>query len=562
VIRRRYPSWRRGIGFLAIFGLAVAMSAAWSTDGSAATQQASLQLKGEGSWGAYRELLTWQNDLSDAKTPIDLSYAAHGSLLGRQDFLAGSIDYVLSAIPFTGAELEKIPGGASGVIGAPVQVSSLTALLQRPVPDGFTTLTLLCDPDDPEVLDPGACIVRTQYKDAVKVPNVNLAAMLMRYAGGTTPPLSSWNSPGVLSAMSVENFTTPPLAGPAPVLRSDQDEFNYYLQQYVAQGAPSVWSGLKAQDTRIPWEPISERLGRQASASRDGVEQQAQQLALGGGDPGSGTISGFTAGVVAAVPASAIGEVRETFPKSKVEFIELQNANGDWVAPTPESITRAVEAGGTTPLYALTNKVPGAYPLAWVDYLWAPAHGLSREKAEALATVIRYLATAGQRAAAPVGEGKLSAALTKKALAAADEIVRSNCKDKVVENTDPGPYAPDLPDMKTIGTMAHCTGGSTDTPAPPAGDIPAGSTSDYSSGIVSSSNVSTSAPPVATEPVADTPEATKQQRDAVLAATKLPLPFPSSTSGIDRLATLVLGAGLYLALRRPVRRMLARGRPT
>ncbi len=51
-----------------------------------------------------------------------------------------------------------------------------------------------------------------------------------------------------------------------------------------------------------------------------------------------------------------------------------------------------------TPLYALTNKVPGAYPLVWVDHLYAPAHGLSIEKTEALAAVIRYLATAGQAA--------------------------------------------------------------------------------------------------------------------------------------------------------------------
>ncbi len=132
--------------------------------------------------------------------------------------------------------------------------------------------------------------------------HANLAAMLLRYTGGVTPPLSSWNSANVLEAMGVDNFTTPPLAGPAPVLRSDQDEFNYFLQKYVATAAPSVWAGLKAQDTRIPWEPISERLGRTASASRDGVEQQGQQLALGGGDPSTGNISGFTAGVLANRP--------------------------------------------------------------------------------------------------------------------------------------------------------------------------------------------------------------------------------------------------------------------
>ncbi|MGZ4755819.1 MAG: hypothetical protein ACXWA9_12985, partial [Acidimicrobiia bacterium] len=54
--------------------------------------------------------------------------------------------------------------------------------------------------------------------------------------------------------------------------------------------------------------------------------------------------------------------------------------------------------------------------------------------------------------------------------------------------------------------------------------------------------------------------ASKGERSAALAASKLPLPYPSATSGIDRLATLLLGAALYFVLRRPVKKMLARGR--
>ena len=37
-----------------------------------------------------------------------------------------------------------------------------------------------------------------------------------------------------------------------------------------------------------------------------------------------------------------------------------------------------------------------AYPLVWVDHLYAPAHGLSIDKTEGLAMTIRYLATTGQ----------------------------------------------------------------------------------------------------------------------------------------------------------------------
>jgi ABC-type phosphate transport system substrate-binding protein len=550
-------SRRRVFAIGAVLALLVVMTMSSST-GGADTPAATTALEAAGSWGPYREVLTWQNDLADAQSPVDLQYTPHGTLLGRQDFIAGTADFVLSAVPFSPAENAKAPGGG-GVIGAPVQVSSMAGLLQRPVPDGFLTIKLLCDPDDPNTPDPAACIVREPYTGAVRIPHANLASMLLRYTGGVVPPLSSWNHPGVLRANGVDNFTTPPLAGPAPVLRSDQDEFNYFLQKYAATAAPSVWAGLKAQDTRIPWEPISERLGRTASASRDGVEQQGQQLALGGGDPSTGTISGFTAGVMAVAPASAMGGVKQSFPNAKVEFVEVQNANGDWVAPSPESISKAIEAGGETPLYALTNKVPGAYPLAWVDYLYAPAKGLSREKAEAIASVIRYIATAGQKAAQPVGEGRLSVDLTQKALAAANQIIESNCAGKVIDNTDAGPYAPDLPELESIGTVKHCT--TEPKEAPPATAPPA--TGSFSSTDFSSAGATVDS--AATTPTADSTanrgdDDTERTVAVALTATKLPLPLPSSLTRLDRLATIFLGAALFLLLRKPVGRMLTKAR--
>jgi hypothetical protein len=551
---------RRALTIVVVLAALYTALAAWAVPGRAADEPAVLQLRGAGSWGAYREMLPWQNALAESKSPIDLSYTAHGTVLGRESFLAGELDYMFSALPFSAAEGAKVPGGG-GVIAAPVQVSSMAMVLQRPVPDGFTSVETICDPDDPDGPGPD-CIVRKKYTKPVRVPNSNLAAMLLRYAGGVVPPMSSWNHADVLKAMGVDNFTTPPLAGPAPVLRSDMDEFNYFMQKYAATAAPSVWEGLKSQDRTIPWEPISERLGRTVSASRDGADQQAQQLGLGGGDPGSGTISQFTAGVLAPLPASAVGSVHDAFPDAKVEYMEVQNANGDWVAPSPDSLTKAVAAGGETPLYALTNKVPGAYPLTWVDSMYVPAKGLSQPKTEALATVIRYLATAGQAAAKPVGEGTLSPALTQKALAAANQVVESNCRGKVVTDTDPGPYAPDVPAMKNLGPVAHCTNEAKEGAPPPASGGETG-------GSFGSSDFSSGSTPVAS--AAETPQASgtsgggsgeDRTATAALTASKLPMPFPASLGGLDQLATVLLGAALYLLLRKPVGRLLTRARPS
>jgi ABC-type phosphate transport system substrate-binding protein len=530
---------------------------------SAPAASSSIPIKGGGSWGAYRELLTWQNDLSEAKQPLDLSYTAHGSLIGRQEFLSGTNDFVLSGVPFTPDELTKVPGGAAGIIDAPVQVSTLGFLLEAPVPDGFSTLQQLCDPDDPNTPDPSQCLVKHAYTGPIKLPVTNLAAMLLRYTGTTFPPLNSWNATDVLKTMGVDNFTTPPLAGPAPVNRSDPDEVNYFLQQYVATKAPAVWNAVEVANPTIPWDPITERLGRPGS-SRDGVDQQSQQLALGGGDPTTGTINQFTAGVFAPVPPSALGGIKKTFPDVKLQFIQVQNANGDWVEPTPESINAAVDAGGVTPLYALNNKVPGAYPLVWVDHLYAPAHGLSIEKTEAMAAMIRYLATAGQSAGKPVGEGRLSAPLTAQALNAANQLVSSNCtgNDRHVEqSTDPGPDLPNLPAVKTIGMMQHCvTGappatGSSDGFAGQSGTFDStGTSSGSSSGTVAASASSTAT--AAGGAAADVK--VRRRADGSLIATNLPLPAPSTMGGVDRFATLLLGVGLYFLLRKPVRKLLAR----
>jgi hypothetical protein len=548
---------------LAIAVLIAAISTAGPVGSAEPDAPASrLALKGGGSWGAYRELRQWQDELSESKSPVDLGYTPHGTFLGRKDFIDGKLDFVLSAVPFTAEELTSIPGGAAGLIAAPIQVSSLAFVVQTPVPDGFTSSKLICDPDDPDVPDPTACLVKKPFTGPLKIPTANLAAMSLRYQGPGQPPLTSWSHPAVLQAVGVPNWTMPPLAGPSPVLRSDQDEANFFLQQWAATAAPAVWKGLKESETRIVWEPISERLPRQAGASRDGVEQQSQMLTLGGGDPGSGTINGFSSGVFAPIPASSLGFLRQAFPKAELQYIHVQNANGDWVTPTPDSINIAVTAGGAAPLYATTNKVPGAYPLVWVDHFYAPAKGLSIQKTEATAAVMRYLATAGQDAAAPVGEGRLSLPLVAAALEAANQLVRSNCEGNdrhVVESTDPGPFAPDLAAVKTIGTMAHCEPG-----APPAPSTSGGSSgssgSSGGSSFASTSTASTSS--VATADVGAAGEASSATKKggavAVLSASKLPLPMPPISGGVDRFATLLVGAAGFLLLRKPVRKMLRR----
>jgi hypothetical protein len=266
--------------------------------------------------------------------------------------------------------------------------------------------------------------------------------------------------------------------------------------------------------------------------------------------------------------------VLNTFPAAQVQWAYMQNAHGDWVAPNPASIDAAVNAGGDQPLYALTNSVSGAYPLVWTDQMYVRASGLSTEKTEALATIMRYVAVAGQAVMAKHNDGQLSDAQVKEALAAADQVEKGNCKgsDRVlVQNSDPGRYAPNIPEMQGIGKMYHCN------PSASAPSSTTTSTTFAPFNPLSSSSFSNNSPinipltPLPAVPTATsdatatqtgsqaTTKKTTSSRPAALAASKLPVTEPSGSGGTDIKVAMLLGAALYFVLQGPARRLLKVG---
>jgi hypothetical protein len=593
VIRARTLRLLAGAALSGLFMLLLA-PAGWSASPTPAAGTPT-RLFGSGAWApSFGEIVTWQNDLSSSKSPIIVNYAPHGTVLGRQDFLAGTSDFVLSGVPFQSDELAQAMKTTSDIIDAPVAVASLGLIETPPFPNGFVVFKQICDPDDPTTWPPGftspdQCLSRTPLAAPLRIPARNLGAMLLAYQGhDVLHPLNSWNNTDVLASLGVAPPATLTTgnAGPAPVLRSDADEATKYLLQYIAGTAPDIWADLKADHPTVHFEPITERMARlNGTATRDGAHEQANQVTINlGGDPNSGGINQFTAGVLGPLPPSAFGYLRTFTPKVQIQFLQMQNANGDWVVPTPDSITKAVAAGGDTPLYAMSNKVAGAYPLTWVDHLYAPAHGLSQAKTEALATTIRYLATAGQDAAAPVGEGRLPAPLVQQALAAADHLVESNCTQpgmEIVSSTDPGPMAPAALTSQHLPAMKHCvaTAPATSSTTAPAtvgsGSTPGGSenfgsgtgtfgTGDNGtvSGLATGASGAASGGGAGTSgPASGGPNsATAGGRganngsgasSALLTASHLTVPPPGSAPPADRVATFLLGVGLFLLLRKP-----------
>jgi hypothetical protein len=595
--RARLPvALRRALG--ATFAGLVSVAVLTGTSGSAAhatTQVVPTVLSGEGAWSAFELNTGWHNDLSTAKTPIDLRYTAVGSYFGRADFLNKGADYAISGVPFSDTELAKAKVKRSDLIDAPLVVSSLGILLQRPTGgprEGFNELEIRCDPFDESTWPPDITTLdqalagcdrwKAPYTGQIKVPWQNLAAMLFtetRDATGHTTgePLDSWNEPGVLAAFGVSNLLSVPLGnGPVTVLRSDPDETSYYMQQFAKQFTPNVWSMLKEDNPQGSFDTISEKLPIAATASRGQADQQADQIKWPPSDP----INGISpkGGMLAPIPASIIVEPQETWsifnpPASFVEFMPVQNGNGDWVEPTTDSLTKAAAAGLDTPLYAFNHNVPGAYPFTWIDHLYAPAHGLSIDKTNAMATLIRYLATAGQNVAAKAGEGMLPPALVQKSLDAANALVASNCvgSDRVIEtSTDPGPFAPTKPVLTGLGTISTCapapvvtttTSPPTTVAAPPVtssgnqspsgNDSSLSSTNSQMSSQTSSQQAANPPPSQSTGPTEVRHATVEKRKRALLVASGLPIEPPTSST-VDRLGAFLLGVMLFLLLRRPI----------
>jgi ABC-type phosphate transport system substrate-binding protein len=593
-VRRRWP---RPVVAGTIAGVALLVAASAATGQTTTTtspsapssgsSSAGITITGEGSNGPYKEVTAWQNDLAAAQAPINLQYTPTGTLQGRGDFVAGNADFALSGTQFHGgtgpgftpAEINQLPHQDLGrdVIAAPVQVTAL-ALLMTPVFGGFQRQDYFPGSPPPQIISP----VTRQ----VRIPWPNLSAMLLNYGNPDPNPkdtwssnLNSWDAIDTLSAMLGEPSPTcdggaigsghyicfagiGPLTNPSAVWQSEGDELNYYMQVAIRTTAPDVWSGNKAADKSVHWEDatndVFERMPRQPFfVSRQGADQAGDQLTIPGSNAGVGPVQGQVDGAIGVLPptakiAATQGEIGAN--PLPLEFAAVKNANGDWVVPSPQTIDAAVNAS-SQPLYALTHTVPNAtpYPLTWVNYLYVKSSGLSAVKTEALATLIRYLATDGQAAAGTWGEGTLSKALVAQAVKAADQVVQSNCpgaKGTIVKNSDPGPNAPSTGGIKAIGAMLHCV-----PPATPAASAAGGGVPAFGIGTL---------PGLPSLPVAATPalaaasavRPTAAKLPDALTADRLPLPLPGTPR--DWIATLLVGGLGYVGLRGPIRRMLGR----
>lgn len=586
------------------------------------TSTPAVSLAGDGSFDPYLELIDWQGDLRNAG--LDPGYVPLSGHLGRQELLAGATDYAISGVPFTSDELAGVPGGSSAFVSAPVFVGGLSVLAVAP-PGGYGVNHYSCDPSTVDcqtsIANGTVTPTFTAYTGPFSFPPTEMsAAMLLTSLADTTSPSGTqtlglydeWDHPDILKASGIqlgqddafypsyEEGDQQSLLTPVTYFQSGAAEQNYYAQEYAATAAPKAWTGIEQyaegifSSSQAP-QPvnITETLpGRvpYGGLSKEGLRQAVQVLEA-------------NSNAMSLVSPSGLYQF-QTDPASyhvgstAAFWIGVQNASGQYVDPSPATIDAAVDAGGDQPLYALTHQVAGqvaAYPLTYVDRLYAPATGLTQQKTEAIATMIRYLATAGQEYDAKYGDGRLSPGLVSEALDSANHLVLSNCTgsgETVAVSSDPGPYMPKLPsgsggakDIAAIGPMLHCnavapaaattttspststtvasgrnglsfsgSGGSSGALGPFGGGSGTGGLSSGSSSGQSASSLAGSAGGAASG------KAAGSSGPIVLSALPRALPFSASPL-LDRLAAAVVGAVLVLLLRRPIWRIIGSVRP-
>ena len=532
-----------------------------------------VELNGVGTWAAAGPALSWANELYRAPSPVRVGFLSEGSADARRTFMNGETEFLVSGTPFTSAELTELDAADRELIDLPIQAVGMAFIVSGPYPRGLS----MCRPgpgeDDPSVID---CYPEGKFQGPLRLNGEDVVDIVLETGR------NNWANSAFQDLMPPALDLVVPLQPAAPVVRSDAGSTNKFLQQYIATVDPARWAAKTAAEGRPGLLP-DETWPFLGTPSKSGLPTVTQVVAAWTAPSSSSSVVGGVLAPTSPLAAGAALAAEASKPagatRTDLWVPELRNGAGEWVAPTPAAITAGIQAGEGAPLYGLTNPVPGAWPITWVNRLYAPTTGLTGDQANALATMIRWQVTAGRDVAASLGDGRLTDAMATEALAKADEIVKSNCaaaKLPTAKRSAAGTHAP--PGSLTgIGDVEVCvTGTAAPTPTDPTAapeDPPLYGddlgyydgifydyyTDDFSPDSGSFDPISEIYPTDGGAEVLDESAlgASSGAVDAaaIAASGSMPLPLPGDDfRELDRLSTLALGALLFLFGRSLLRR--------
>jgi hypothetical protein len=533
---------------------------------------------------------TWLGAVKNVPGSTTARQTSGGDAQSKERLITGGANIAVSGTPFTEAERKAMEATGRSVIEAPVQAVGMSFLVSGPRPTGID----LCEfvdqspEDDPNNELPPDCFRVRDFEGPLRLTSANLADVFLESA------VNNWQDPEFLSLLAQSPpgglSMVSPIRPASPVLRGDAGMANLALGTYLRETNPAKWSTRSSSlflnpepvpDATWPFDRAPSRLGMPDAVGvvrRWGTASAAVDSPAEAGAMTMATPLAAAEAIRAEAeepPFDATGEVNL---KTDLYVAQIKNGAGEWLSPTPEAITSALAAGAGAPLFAVTQNVPGAWPLSWSNSIYAPDSGLTGVEANTVAAIIRWQSTVGRQRAAELVEGQLPEVLVTRALAAADKIVSSNCGAaglKTVLTSDPTRFAP-AGTLSELGETLWCdtaVDGATTvdepqvdpftgvvTPVVAGAGITSGSNSGSSRPLSPSTGTSPSSGPSSASPdfAVDTANTAVGGIAATLPPVKvarvLPLPLPGSDPRFDRLATLALGGLMFLAVRAMLRR--------
>jgi hypothetical protein len=388
-----------------------------------------MEIDGVGAYEVNDLMQAWGTPMFESSNPVNLSYVPGGDASGRTQLALGQVDYAISGTPLTDDDTKALAANNVTLIQAPLAAVGAVMVYEAP-----TDLGLVFSSGDPDSLD-GPVI--THYSGDIRLEPKVLARMWAN-EGSYRP----YFDPDLVADLGIPPgappdsvFQAPGGVALQPVGRSDAGAANYNLEGFIQQYAADLYNQHLTED-HLATGIRSESWPFLDMATRAGPKSSGDALALQLAPLGGTNATGGALGLLDPTTAKKYVDDQATANKglnlgsgdrARLSILPLLNGAGEWVAPSPDSITAAMQAGGGVPMYGLNENAPGAYPFTWVDSLFVPSTGLSVDKTNAIATFLRYATGPGQSLAAGVQDGQLPTTLVADAAKKADQIVKGNC---------------------------------------------------------------------------------------------------------------------------------------
>ena len=335
-------------------------------------------ISGTGSTWSQNALDQWRKNVS-TNYSMTVNYSGNGSSAGRRDFIAGTVDYAVSEIPF-----QMAPEDGS----AP----------EKP-PRGFAYMPIVAG---------GTSFMYNLKIGGKRVTNLRLGGETVTKI--FTGKITNWNDPQIAA-------DNPGLAMPnkpiVPVVRSDGSGSTAQFTLWMSKQFPSLW---------------------QQFSGREGLTSQYPVKGAAKAQSGSLGVAGY---VSQNYGEGAITYVEYSYAlKSGFPVVKVLNASGYYVEPTAPSVAVALLKAQINTDSAsdkfLTQILDGVYnngdkrtyPLSSYSYLIVPTEvgGIfNAAKGNTLGTFASYMLCEGQQQAAALGYSPLPMNLV---LAGFDQIKR------------------------------------------------------------------------------------------------------------------------------------------